>query len=143
VDLRLPVGPGVARGHTVTVTVDGQPVVAFRGESVVAALLANGYHTTRVTPRGAPRGLFCGMGVCFDCLVTVNGIPNSRACVTWVRDGMVIERQVGFAAPSGSAAVPDFGNDVPASASGAGSGAEPPLDGRRHDARADNTNQYD
>jgi predicted molibdopterin-dependent oxidoreductase YjgC len=94
--LRLPLGEGLSRGTQVTIRVDGRTAIAFRGESVAAALLANGYAVTRETRRGAPRGVFCGMGVCFDCLVVVNGTPNTRACATWVDDGMVIERQVGF-----------------------------------------------
>ena len=55
--------------------------------------------STRTTRGGAPRGVFCGMGVCFDCLVVVDGIPNTRACVTWVREGMNVQRQVGFGPP--------------------------------------------
>jgi len=75
-----------------TVEVDGQPVQAFAGESVAAVLLALGRRTFRHTEKtGAPRGLFCGMGVCFDCLVTVDGQANVRACVTPVRPGMAIE----------------------------------------------------
>ena len=52
----------------------------------------------RTTPTGEPRGIFCGMGVCFDCLVVVDGIPNTRACVTWAREGMVVARQDGWKA---------------------------------------------
>ncbi len=51
---------------------------------------------TRLTASGAPRGIYCGMGVCFDCLVVVDGVPNTRACTTLVADGMRIERQVGL-----------------------------------------------
>jgi NADH dehydrogenase/NADH:ubiquinone oxidoreductase subunit G len=40
--------------------------------------------------------VFCGIGVCFDCLVVVDGVPNTRACMTWVREGMHIERQDGL-----------------------------------------------
>ncbi|MFB9839416.1 (2Fe-2S)-binding protein, partial [Actinoallomurus acaciae] len=50
---------------------------------------------TRTTRGGERRGLFCGMGVCFDCLVIVDGVPGTRACVTWVREGMDIARQDG------------------------------------------------
>ncbi len=52
----------------------------------------------RTTAGGEPRGVFCGMGVCFDCLVVVDGVPSTRACVTWVRDGMAVATQVGPAA---------------------------------------------
>ena len=74
----------------VTITVDGQPVRAFAGESVATVLLTLGRRDFRHTKHGAPRGLFCGMGVCFDCLVTVDGVENVRACVTPVSEGMVI-----------------------------------------------------
>ena len=52
----------------------------------------------RMTRGGAPRGLYCGMGVCFECLVIVDGVPNTRACMTWVRDGMEIRQMNGLAA---------------------------------------------
>jgi predicted molibdopterin-dependent oxidoreductase YjgC len=84
-------GPLDAR-RPVTVCVDGEPVTAFAGESVAAALLALGRWSFRQTSRNhAPRCLFCGMGVCFDCLVTIDGVENVRACLTPVREGMVIE----------------------------------------------------
>jgi len=72
------------------ITVDGQPVQAFAGETVATVLLALGQRTFRHTGKGSPRGLFCGMGVCFDCLVTVDGVENVRACMTPVAEGMVI-----------------------------------------------------
>ena len=76
----------------VTVTVDGDPVRAYPGETVATVLLAMGRRTFRHTDQlHAPRGLFCGMGVCFDCLVTIDGQPNVRACVTPVHAGMVVE----------------------------------------------------
>jgi len=75
-----------------TLTIDDEPVQAFAGETVATVLLALGRRAFRYTDRfHAPRGLFCGMGVCFDCLVTVDGQPNVRACMTPVRAGMVIE----------------------------------------------------
>ena len=95
---RLPLGPELERGEPVTVTIDGVPVRAHLGESVAAVLLAEGSPATRVTTRGAPRGIFCGMGVCFDCLVVLDGRPNVRACMSWVRDGMDIRHQDGLVA---------------------------------------------
>ncbi len=74
-----------------TVTVDGEAVLAYPGETVATALLAAGRRTFRHTDHAAPRGLFCGMGVCFDCLVTVDGQPDVRACMTTVQPGMVVE----------------------------------------------------
>jgi aerobic-type carbon monoxide dehydrogenase small subunit (CoxS/CutS family) len=80
--------------------VDGVPVAAFPGETVATALLASGKRAFRHTEkRGEPRGIYCGMGVCFDCLVTVDGLPV-RACVTPVRPGMVIQTQAPI--PSGA-----------------------------------------
>jgi predicted molibdopterin-dependent oxidoreductase YjgC len=76
----------------VEVTVDGDPVQACPGETVATVLLAEGRQTFRHTDHlHAPRGLFCGMGVCFDCLVTVDGQANVRACMTSVRAGMIIQ----------------------------------------------------
>ncbi len=93
---RLPLHGGLERGPAVTLTLDGRPVTAYEGESVATLLLAEGEIVTRFTQGGAPRGVFCGMGVCFDCLVVVDGIPNTRACVTWVREGMEVVRQDGL-----------------------------------------------
>jgi D-hydroxyproline dehydrogenase subunit gamma len=92
---RLEVGAGVERGPAVTIHLDGQPLSAYEGESVAAAMLANGIAATRRTQGGALRGTYCAMGVCFECLVVVDGVPNTRACMTWVHEGMDVRRQVG------------------------------------------------
>ena len=97
------IGPLETR-QPLTVWVDGDPVQAFAGESVATVLLALGRRSFRHTEQGAPRGLFCGMGVCFDCLVTVDGVENVRACLTPVTRGMVI-------ATSGGAATGGPGHD--------------------------------
>ena len=94
--MRLELGPGVERGRAVDVVLDGRTVTAYEGDTVAAVLLADGDVATRTTVGGAPRGLFCGIGVCFDCLVVVDGIPNTRACMTWVRDGMKVQHQEGL-----------------------------------------------
>ena len=101
--MRLERTHGLQRGPQVVLTLDGRPVTAYEGESVAALLLAEGITATRVTRGGEPRGVYCGMGVCFDCLVVVDGVPNTRACVTWVRNGMTVERQAGFGATRGDA----------------------------------------
>jgi predicted molibdopterin-dependent oxidoreductase YjgC len=89
--------PGVARGRALTIVVDGAPMSAFDGESIAAALLAAGRRATRWTAgSGEPRGYLCGMGLCQDCLLTVDGVPNVRACMTPVRDGLRVESQRGF-----------------------------------------------
>ncbi|WP_413808318.1 (2Fe-2S)-binding protein [Streptomyces sp. OE57] len=70
-------------------TFDGTTVTALPGQSVGAALVAAGIVAWRTTRReGGPRGLFCGIGVCFDCLITVDGRPGQRACLVPARDGM-------------------------------------------------------
>lgn len=87
---------GVTRGAEVEIFVDGRPVQAFEGESIAAALLASGRRTLRMTTRlHGPRGMYCGIGVCFDCAMTVDGRPNIRTCQTPVRAGMRIESQQG------------------------------------------------
>ena len=75
---------------------DGAPVEFAAGQSVGAALIAAGFRswrTTRVQRR--PRGLFCGIGICFDCLVMVDGSPNQRACLLPAQEGMTITTQEG------------------------------------------------
>jgi D-hydroxyproline dehydrogenase subunit gamma len=80
----------------VTVTVDGDAIEAREGEMVAAAMLAAGILQFRTTPvSGAPRGPLCMMGVCFECLVTIDGTGSRQACLTPVRGGMKIETQRG------------------------------------------------
>lgn len=88
VDLRI---PSVSRGAQIQICVNGKACVAYEGETVHAALLAAGYRVLRMTSKAQkPRGIFCGMGVCYDCLVTINGTANQRACMTNVEDRMEI-----------------------------------------------------
>jgi len=83
-------------GDAVTLSVDGTPVEARAGESVAAALLAAGIVVCRTTPlSGAPRAPYCMMGVCFECLVTIDGRGNRQACLVSVADGMSVETQAG------------------------------------------------
>ena len=83
-----------------TFSFDGEEVRAAPGQTVGAALYAAGHRTLRHTRfGGSPRGLFCGIGACFDCLVVHNGVPNTRACVTPVQNGDVVERQRGAGPP--------------------------------------------
>ncbi len=77
-------------------TFDGEPVPALPGQTVGAALIASGRRSWRRTRKeGRPRGVFCGIGVCFDCLVVVNGRPNQRACLVVVRSGDTVRTQEG------------------------------------------------
>lgn len=86
---------GLTRGAAVRITFDGVPVPAFEGETVGAALLAADTRTTRRTRHsGAPRGLFCGIGACHDCLVRIDGSGPVRSCLTPVRDGMAVTTHV-------------------------------------------------
>ena len=81
---------------TVGVTIDGRAYTARAGDSVAATLLAAGAAHCRTTPvSGAPRAPYCMMGVCFDCLVIVDGVGNRQGCMVRVRDGMRIETQKG------------------------------------------------
>ncbi|HWK47750.1 MAG TPA: (2Fe-2S)-binding protein [Stellaceae bacterium] len=84
------------RGEALTVTIDGVPVAAEANESVAAVLLRQTPVWLRTTPvSDALRGPYCMMGVCFDCLATVDGVASVQTCLTQVRDGMRIDRQRG------------------------------------------------
>jgi len=73
-------------------TLDGRPASARRGDSVAAALLAEGVLAQRVSPvSGEARGPYCLMGVCFECLVTIDGVGNRQGCLIAVVDGMRVE----------------------------------------------------
>jgi len=83
-------------GVAVALTIDGKPVRARSGDTVAAALLAAGIDRCRTTPvTGAPRLPYCLMGVCFDCLVTIDGVGSRQACLVPVSEGMQVETQVG------------------------------------------------
>ncbi|HZE38510.1 MAG TPA: (2Fe-2S)-binding protein [Stackebrandtia sp.] len=83
------------------VTVDGVEVAAEQGQTVAAVLLRHGLISWRTTRgSGRPRGIFCGIGACHDCLVVVNGIPDVRACRRQVREGDDIRAQHGAELPS-------------------------------------------
>jgi predicted molibdopterin-dependent oxidoreductase YjgC len=87
---------GAAPEPAFTFSFDGREIRALPGQTVAAALWRAGIVSWRRT-RGAgrPRGVFCGIGVCFDCLVTVNGRPNQRACLLPARPGDVVRTQEG------------------------------------------------
>ena len=87
--------PGAAP-RSLRLMLDGVPVLARPGESVAAALLAHSGGATRQTPvTGAGRAPYCMMGVCFECLVEVDGQANAQACLLSVRSGMRVRRQCG------------------------------------------------
>ncbi len=79
-----------------TVYIDGQPVKAEEGESVAGVLLREKSAASRTTPvLESPRAPFCMMGVCFDCLAVVDGMPSTQSCLVTVKEGMRVERQLG------------------------------------------------
>ncbi|HJO68662.1 MAG TPA: 2Fe-2S iron-sulfur cluster-binding protein, partial [Rhodospirillales bacterium] len=130
---------------------EGRSVRAARGESLGAALLAAGERVCRTTPSGEPRGLFCGIGVCQDCLVTVDGAPNQRACMSAAVGGAAVERQQPFAeqrAPREDVVEHDESMDVlvigggPAGLAAASIAAEAGLDVMLVDERGKLGGQY-
>ncbi|MCS0634754.1 (2Fe-2S)-binding protein [Streptomyces sp. LP05-1] len=85
-----------APGPAFTLTFDGRDIPALPGQTVAAALWSAGATSWRSTRESArPRGLFCGIGVCFDCLVTVNDRPNQRACLVAAEPGDAVRTQEG------------------------------------------------
>ncbi|MCJ7823563.1 MAG: (2Fe-2S)-binding protein [Anaerolineales bacterium] len=83
------------RGKSIEVTIDGQKVQAFEGELVSTVLQAEGISVFgRKHSTGRPSGVYCGMGVCYECLVTINGINNIQACQTFAADQMEIETTI-------------------------------------------------
>lgn len=99
-EFRLPLHGDVERGRPFTIDVDGRPMLVYEGETVAGALFAHGIRVFRVTARGTPRGLYCGIGICYDCLLVVDGRPSTRACMTYVAPGMKVETQHAEAQPS-------------------------------------------
>ncbi|WP_411125068.1 (2Fe-2S)-binding protein [Streptomyces sp. x-19] len=81
------------REEPLRLIVDGEPVDGVAGQTIAGVLLAAGRLAWRRAPSGAPRGVFCGIGVCFDCLVTVGAERDVRACRRRARDGDVVTTQ--------------------------------------------------
>jgi D-hydroxyproline dehydrogenase subunit gamma len=85
-----------APASTVAVTVEGREIAVPEGASAAAAVLLAGFASIRETPvEGTPRAPYCMMGVCFDCLAEIDGVPNRQACMVAVAPGMTIRRQYG------------------------------------------------
>ena len=91
---RLDAGKGAADAFTFSF--EGCEIPARAGESVGAALLAAGVLCLRHAEDGAPRGMLCGIGVCWECRCVIDGRPNSRACMVEARPGMTVRRQEGL-----------------------------------------------
>jgi predicted molibdopterin-dependent oxidoreductase YjgC len=78
------------------IRLDDESVEVEAGQTIAAALIRSGHRSWRRTRLGGrPRGAFCGIGVCFDCLATINGRPNQRACLVEARPGDVVTTQQG------------------------------------------------
>ena len=100
----------VARGDAFELRVDGERVPAHHGETIAAALLAAGRRAVRRTAgRGEPRGVYCAMGVCGECVMVVDGEPGVRTCVTLAAPGMTVQMQHGWMARDAGAETPRAG----------------------------------
>jgi hypothetical protein len=89
-------GPLTTGAPTVTVSVEGRDVVVPAGASAAAAVLLAGLSAIRTTGvSGAPRAAYCMMGICFDCLAEIDGVPNRQSCMVTAAPGMTIRRQHG------------------------------------------------
>ena len=87
--------PGALEGSP-TLSFEGRKIAFHPGDSLAAALLAAGIGALRQSPvDGSPRAPYCMMGVCFECLVEIDGRQNQQACLTPAQDGMVVRRQIG------------------------------------------------
>lgn len=88
----------INKGAEVTFFYNGKEVVGFEGEPIAVSLRALGVMTHRHTEKGSPRGIFCAIGRCTDCVMIVNGKPNIRTCVTPLVAGMDVKTQYGVLA---------------------------------------------
>lgn len=83
------------KGRLVTFNFDGKTLEGYEGEPIAAALKAAGVMVHRYTKKGSPRGIFCAIGRCTDCVMVVDGKPNVRTCVTPLAEGMKVQTQYG------------------------------------------------
>jgi NADPH-dependent 2,4-dienoyl-CoA reductase/sulfur reductase-like enzyme len=111
------VRPAPAPTHTIGLRVDGSSIAVAPGTTVAAALWSAGISSCRRSLSGEPRGPVCGMGICFECRVTVDGVPHQRACILPCTQGMVVE--TGPAGASAGARGADPGEQTPGMAAGA------------------------
>lgn len=87
------------KGRPVTFTFDGKELKGFEGEPIAAALKANGVMVHRYTKKQhKPRGIFCAIGRCTDCVMVVDNVPNVRTCITPLKEGMDVRTQYGVSA---------------------------------------------
>lgn len=84
------------RDQEITFTYNGKKIKAYQGETIAAALHAAGIKVLKKSDKyKRPRGLFCAIGNCSSCHMVVNGTPNVKTCITTVKEGMVVKREVG------------------------------------------------
>lgn len=85
---------GVDRGKCFEIEVDAERILAYEGETIAAALLAAGKRICRKTTKNKePRGIYCGIGICFECRMIVDGKPNTRVCQTLATPGCRVQSQ--------------------------------------------------
>ena len=81
---------------TITFTYDGTPITGYEGEPIAIALEAAGIMIHHYTKKNhEPRGIFCAIGRCTDCVMVVDGKPNVRTCITPLKEGMDVRTQYG------------------------------------------------
>ena len=85
----------VELGKEIIFYVNGKPTHAYQGETIHAALICAGHRKFRKSKKNQPRGVFCGMGVCYECLVKIDNGPMRQACVTQVEEGMEVQIDAG------------------------------------------------
>ena len=89
----------IKKGRLVKFTLDGKELEGYEGEPIAAALKAAGVMVHRYTKKkNKPRGIFCAIGRCTDCVMVVNGVPNIRTCITPLEEGMKVQTQFGVSA---------------------------------------------
>lgn len=89
----------IEKGKLVNFTLDGKPMQGYENEPIAAALKSQGVMVHRYTlKKHMPRGIFCAIGRCTDCVMVVDGVPNVRTCITPLKEGMRIQTQYGAAA---------------------------------------------
>ena len=87
------------KGKQVTFTFDGKQIIGYEGEPIAVALKSAGVMVHRYTKKEhKPRGIFCAIGRCTDCVMVVDGKPNIRTCVTPLQEGMAVQTQYGYSA---------------------------------------------
>lgn len=95
--LKHPILEDLKTSEKVIIYYNNQPIEALEGEPIASALMNAGIKAFRKTKkRHEPRGIFCAIGRCTDCMMIVDGIPNTRTCITVVKDGMRVESQDGL-----------------------------------------------